>query len=404
MKNNFTLNIDFSNAALTAEEISEAETKIRTHGTPKFATYSPDMKMIEEIRSKYQNKKNFIIEGNGGSISTLRGFLSCFGDDTQKNVFILDTDDPDHINELRKKCKKEDTLFVVINRSGNSIQTISGYLALKDYETVFITAAGSTLFNIGQLQDIPSYDKTSEHPEFAGRFSGLTEFGLLPAAMLGMDTDAMLAGGKEMYEKCAPQSPFKDNPALQFALALDKLEKLGYTGLFLSIYSKKLGGFFELIVQLFHESVCKDGKGQTIYGGDAPENQHHTLQRFNSGRQDSVGVFMTVEKFTNDIIFTAPENIKDVECRKIPIEKLAKLSMADIIHTEFEGTWKDTTEKGIPAIHLELGEVSPETAGMLTAFFQYAACYSAMLRDVNPFDQPGVERSKEYIFQLVEQK
>lgn len=403
MEKFFTLDINYSRAGLNEEEIKKAEAKAQGLETPKFATYLPDFKIIQQAKEKYQNKKNFIIEGNGGSVSTLRGFIECFPN-PEKNVYILDTDDPDYIALLRKKCSKEDTLFMVINRSGNSIQTISGYLAMKDYETIFITAKGSTLFNIGQSENIPIFDKTSEHPEFAGRFSGLTEFALLPAAILGMNVEEIAEGGKEMYACCATTSPSKNNPALNLAITLDKLEKLGYTEIFLSIYSKKVAGFFELIVQLAHESFCKDNKGQTIYGGDAPENQHHTLQRFTSGIKNSVGLFITVDKFDNNFKLPVPENIKNIQCRNIQLQQFEKLSMQDVIHTEFEGTWKDAVEKELPVINLRFDEISPVSVGAFVALLQYTIFYSSILRNVNPFDQPGVERSKEYIFQLVEEK
>ena len=400
----FSLDLDHTRADLTAEEIDAAEAKAAKLAIPKFATYAPDFEAIKRAGERYRGKKNLIIEGNGGSISTFRGFWSCFESDTDQNVYILDSDDPDYIALLRKKCPKEDTLFIVINRSGNSIQTISGYLAFKDYETIFITARGSTLFQIGTAENVPLFDKTAEDPEFAGRYSGITEFALIPAAITGMDVEAIAAGAREMYDKCAPSVPFESNPALRFALHLDKLEKLRYDEVFLTIYSKKVTGFFELFVQLIHESVCKEGKGQTIYGGDAPENQHHTLQRFNSGKKNSIGFFITVENFQNDYKLDVPDALDDIQCRNIKLEQFEKLSMQDVIHTEFEGTWKDTVEENIPAVNLRLREVSPATAGMLTAFFQYVTFYSAILRDVDPFNQPGVEKSKEYIFKLVEEK
>jgi glucose-6-phosphate isomerase len=400
----YSLDLSFSKANLSPEEIEATKNKIEKLETPYFAKYEPNIETIEKIGEKYCDKKNIIIEGNGGSISTMRAIYSCFSDQTEQNIFILDTDDPDYIAEIKKKCPKKDTLFMVINRSGNNIQTISGYLAFKDYETIFITAQNSALHEIGIKHNIISYNTSTENPQMAGRFSGNTEFALIPAAIARINTKEIANGAKEMYAKCSPLTAFSENPALQFAAHLDKLEKIGYTEIFLSIYSKKLAGFFELITQLFHESVCKNGKGQTIYGSDAPENQHHTLQRFNSGRQNSAGIFITIENFKNNFSFKVPEDIANIECRNVPIKELEKLSMADIINIEFEGTWKDTVEKGIPAMHLRLRELSPATVGMLIAFFQYAAYYSAILREVNPFDQPGVEKSKEYIFQMVKER
>lgn len=403
MNEEYSLNLEFSQAGLTEEDIKSSQQKIDDLEIPFFAKYSPNFDEIRKVAGKYTAKKNIIIEGNGGSISTIRAFASCFGPETDKNVFILDTDDPDYLAELKNKCKVEDTLFIVINRSGNSIQTISGYLLMREYETLFITTSGSTLFQIGEAMKIDTY-ATSTEDQPVSRYSGISEFHLIPSAIIGAAVEEIVQGAQKMYEQCSPQCPFSSNPALQLAVTLDKLEKLGYTEIFLSIYSKRLWGFYELIIQLYHESVCKNGKGQTIYGSDAPENQHHTLQRFNSGRKNSIGLFITLDNYQNDFEIKVPAEIRDIECRNINVSDFEKLSATDVIHTEFQGTWKDTVEERIPAINLGLKELSPSTAGAMVAFFQYVTYYSSILRDVNPFDQPGVEKSKEYIFQLVEQK
>lgn len=398
---NLKFNADFSRAELKAEEIAAAEAKVHQAKVPHFALYEPDLNGIQGIREKYAHKKFFIVEGNGGSVSSLRALKACFRGETDKQTYILDTDDPDYIAYLKKICPREETLLLVINRSGNNIQTVSGYLALRDYDTIFITANGSALHQIGQKHDIPTFNTTEENPEMAGRFSGNTEFALIPAALMDIEVAGISAGAKAMYEKCAPTAVFAENPALQAAAHLDKLEHLGYTELFLSIYSKKLTGFWELITQLLHESICKEGMGQTVYGGDAPENQHHTLQRFTSGRKNSVGFFITVKAFNQDLRFDTPEDIAEISCRGTAIEELTKLSLGDIMHTEFQGTWRDVTEKQIPALWLEVAQITPQTVGELIAFWQYVTYYSALLRDVNPFNQPGVEQSKEYIFELV---
>lgn len=397
------MDLSSSQAGLAEEDMKKAEEMTKGLEVPFFAKYAPDFAAIQREADKYKDKKNIILEGNGGSISTIRALSSCFGTDTDKNVFILDTDDPDYIDELKKKCPVEDTLFIVINRSGNSIQTISGYLLMREYQTLFITTYGSTLFQIGEAMKVDTY-ATSAEDQPVSRYSGISEFHLIPSAIIGTDVEKIAEGAREMYERCSPQIPFSDNPALQLATTLDKLEKMDYTEVFLSIYSKRLWGLYELIIQLYHESVCKYGKGQTIYGSDAPENQHHTLQRVSSGRKNSACLFVTVESYGSDFEIKVPEEIKDIKCRNIRVGDFEKLSAADVIHTEFEGTWKDTVEEKIPAINLRVREISPHTAGMLIAFFQYFTYYSSLLRGVNPFDQPGVEKSKEYIFQLVEEK
>lgn len=399
MEKTLTIDIASSRAGLSPEEIAAAEAAVRSLPLPPFAAYEPDSKAMRALGERYAGKKNIIIEGNGGSISTIRAYLSCFPE-TGKNVFLLDTDDPDCIADIKRSFPIADTLLIVTSKSGESINALADYLALREYETVFVTGDKGALHEISQKEDIP----VLRHPEISGRFSGITECALFPAVILGMDIDGIVRGAREMYGKCAPDSPFSENPALALAAALDKLEKMDYTEVFLSIYSKKLSGFFELITQLIHESVCKGDKGQSLYGGEAPENQHHTLQRFNFGRKNSAGLFVTVEDFEHDFPVSVPENLRGIRCRNIELEQLGKMTLSGILRTEFEGTWKDTLEQGIPAIRLGLKDISPETAGAFVAFWHYAAFYSAVLRGVNPFDQPGVEKSKEYIFQLVAEK
>lgn len=392
------LDLDFSKVVLDTEEIAKIQNSIKNIKIPKFADYTPDLEIINLLREKYQHKKNFIIEGNGGSISTFRAFYECLGREIDKNVFLLDTDDPDFVTWVKSKCVPEDTLLIVISKSGNSIQAITSYMNMAEYEAIFITMESGALYEIGKKRNITIV----KHPDISGRFSGITESSLVAAGILGMNVEEIIRGAKIMNENCSPSKPLESNPALQLAAHLDSLEKVGYNEVFLSIYSKQLMGFFELIIQLFHESVCKDGKGQTFYGGEAPENQHHTLQRFNSGSKNSVGFFIKLNEFENKPVLKVGEDIKTITVKDKKLERFDNLTLKDIIDTEFKGTWQDTIENEIPSIKLEIEKISPFHLGMLTAFMQYCAFYSALLRGVNPCTQPGVEKSKEYMFKIIE--
>ena len=99
-----------------------------------------------------------------------------------------------------------------------------------------------------------------------------------------------------------------------------------------------------------------------------------------------------VENFSNkEIKIEVKDDIKDIACRNISLENLNNISLEDIIKAEFQGTWQDVVDNKIPAINFELAEISPYSIGQFMAFFQYATFYSALLREVNPCDQPGVE-------------
>jgi glucose-6-phosphate isomerase len=395
------LNLDHANIDLVSSKFREKIEKIKRIPTPNFAKYIPDIEKLRKLREKYSDKKNVIVEGNGGAIENFRSIFTALSAESSKNVYMLDTEDPDYIFDLMRSCDAKDTLVILTSKSGTRIQVLANYFALKEFPILIITED-----NKGSLNEIRKINNhgVSFYPsvEMTDRFTGLTESALTTSEIVGINSEEMIKGGKDMHEMCDPKADIKDNIALRFALTLDSLEKIGYNEMFLSIYSKKLAGFYNLISQLFHEGVCKNGVGQTIYGGEAPENQHHTLQRFISGRKNSVGVFLTIKNFSHkEIGINVDDNLKKVICRNITMEKLNKISLESIIHAEFQGTWQDVTDNKIPAINFEIDDLSGYSVGGFMAFFQYAAFYSAILRGVNPCDQPGVEKSKENIFRII---
>jgi len=386
---------------IDSEESKNKIEKISSIPTPRFAQYIPDIGKLRKLREKYSDKKNIIVEGNGGAIENFRSIFSALSSGSDKNVYMLDTEDPDYIFDLTRSCKAKNTLVILTSKSGTRIQVLANYFALKKFPILIITEDNKGSLN--EIRKIKNHD-VSFYPgvEMTDRFTGLTESALTTSEIVGIDSEQMIKGGEDMHRNCDPKAELKNNIALQFALCLDSLEKIGYNEMFLSIYSKKLAGFYNLIVQLFHEGVCKNGVGQTIYGGEAPENQHHTLQRFISGRKNSVGVFITIKNFSHkEIAINVDDDLKKVICRNIAMEKLDKMPLENIIHAEFEGTWQDVTDNKIPAINLEMDNLSEYTVGAFMAFLQYASFYSAILRGVNPCDQPGVEKSKENIFKII---
>ncbi|MFZ2970859.1 MAG: hypothetical protein WA063_06955, partial [Minisyncoccia bacterium] len=132
MKATHNLNLKYSNVDLNSAEFKEEIEKIKNTPTPQFAKYVPSLEKLKEIRKKYEDKKNIIVEGNGGAISNFRGIWSALGEISDKNVYLLDTEDPDYIFELRKKCDKKNTLVILTSKSGSRIQVVANYFALQD--------------------------------------------------------------------------------------------------------------------------------------------------------------------------------------------------------------------------------------------------------------------------------
>jgi len=185
---------------------------------------------------------------------------------------------------------------------------------------------------------------------------------------------------------------------LNLASAFYDAEQNGYDEIFTPFYSTRLFGFYPLFVQLMHETVCKEGKGQTVFGDLGPECQHHTNQRVFGGKKDVITSFFRCEAHEREEI-EVPDNISDVQLRGKDLSDLEGKTLKDSLKAEYQGV-KDAMDDGeMPNITLNITSVSHENMGKLVGLLQYVAVYSAWLRDVDPFNQPDVEKSKDIGFE-----
>jgi len=372
--------------------------------TPDFARVAVDTRLIKRIAKKYSHYKNLIIIGNGGAINSFRAFYEALAKQAgKKNVFILNTPEPDYINYLNKNLSKKKTLVLSISKSGTNITNLEATAAFMEYPVLAITTKDSgALFEIAKKKgwDIIYYPPYEEYPDLDDRFTGATASGLGPAAICGINIDKITSGIKEAHAVCAPKVGIKDNPALALACALYSLDLKGYGEIFCLIYSTKLVGFLPLVVQLMHETICKDGKGQTVYGDLAPECQHHTNQRFFGGKKNAIGLFIDVKCEDKDSKVLFPEDYADIKLRNSRLKDIIGISYAKSLAFEMQGTYQDAVNKKIPVVKISIGRVDERSVGQFLGFLQYLAVYSGIIRNVNPYGQPQVESSKEISFML----
>jgi len=368
---------------------------------PSFATYTEDIPSIKRTIAKHADKRNLILIGNGGSNTSFYAFYkslyrySC----SDKDVHIVKTMEPHYLRYLQDRCSKEETLVMPVSKSGTTIGVLESLFAFPTYPILAVTSENdATLHNLVKSWGIDMV----RHPDIGGRFSGTTSCAYTPSALLGIDVEGIDRGAKDMYARCAPDVGFDDNPALQLSVALFYAEIKGYKDIFLPIYSTKLSGFLPLIVQLIHESTCKSGRGQTVFGDFAPESQHHTNQRFFGGYKDVFGVFITVKDFEDgEYRISVPDNAKGIGYKDVDLGILDGLKFRDALDFEFQGVLKHTEDQNIPHATISVDKIEPHSVGELLAFWQYVAVYSSWLRGVNPYDQPEVEFSKKHTFELI---
>lgn len=341
---------------------------------PSFLDYKEDLVKLRKTLEPYQKYQNLIVIGNGGSITTLQGVWRALGETkSSKNLFVLSTMEPDVLVYLKEKFPKNETLAMSISKSGKTVGILEDAYFFKDYPGLVITSPGDN-----PLRQIASKSnwQVLDHSELGGRFSGFSSTAYAPEILLGLNGEKIDKGKEKIYNNT--------QSALRFSQTLFELEKDGYTEIFMPVYSWFLEGLINLAVQLIHESVGKEGKGQTIYGALAPESQHHTNQRFFGGRKNVVGLFVRVKEQKNSDLKIEEENI----------------TYAQALWFEAEGTMRDAIEKKIPVLEIKLEKINEENIGEFIGFWQLVAYYSAKLRGVNPFDQPQVEKSKQISIEL----
>jgi glucose-6-phosphate isomerase len=385
-------------------EISQDLMRVSREIVPDFARWTPDLAEVEMQAAPYRRFRNVILIGSGGARTSFNAFYRALGSPAGPRFEFLTTVDPDRICELKSRHSPSDTLVLAVSKSGTNTTVLEALFAFGSYTTVVVTSDnGNVLQQVAKLYgwDCVYYPPETDFPFLDDRCTGLTASGLFPAAIAGIDVAGLFRGGKAMYDLCAPSVPAEENPALRLAAGLWLLDKQGFTEVFTAVYSSRLSGFLPLLTQLIHETSCKEGKGQTLFGDEGPECQHHTNQRFFGGRKNVLGMFLTAgcDERASELV-VVPEELQSLPLRTGVLGDLAGVPYSKSLHYEYEGTVQDALKSGIPVVDVRLDRVSPQSVGELLALAQYLAFYSATLREVVAFGQPQVEKSKEISFEL----
>ncbi|MGA1822713.1 MAG: hypothetical protein ACMUIG_09310 [Thermoplasmatota archaeon] len=360
--------------------------ELRNSPIPPFASYEADLEPIKKAAEKIK-ARNIIIIGHGGSVTTFKGILGSLGRRLLKDrsFFILDTVDPEYIGYVRGICGPEDSHVIAISKSGNTLTVLELLTIFRGYPTTAVTQPGyGTLRKIAKAE---GWDIVDVPEGIGGRFSGGTASALLPAMILGIDVDSFIEGLKEAY-----RSSREDDDIINISGAFYMIERLGKRIIFLPVYSRAYSGFNDLVTQLFHETLSKGRKGLTVLAYEGPECQHHTNQRVLDGPEDVATLFVLVDgKEGEEISWPGIQT----EYRGIPMSEMGPYSLKKAIMSEAGGVMGSMDEIKAPWASITMNDESERSMGFYVGMMQYLAYYFAILRRVEPFDQPAVEKAKE---------
>jgi glucose-6-phosphate isomerase len=293
------------------------------------------------------------------------------------------------------------TRFVAISKSGGTaetlMQTIAALSAVKagghDPSKAFfgITEPAKAGKRNG-LRDLLGKHQVAmlDHdPGVGGRFSALTNVGLLPAAALGLDIAAIRKGAAAALSPVLAKKKAADVPAaLGAALTIELAETRKKTISVVMAYSDRLERFTHWYVQLWAESLGKNGKGTTPVGALGPVDQHSQVQLYIGGPRDKL--------FTVVSVASAGLGPRiDIDLATLAGEPgLGGKTIGDLAAAEARATAETLAKNGCPVRTIHIPKLDEESLGELLMHFMLETIIAAHLLGVDAFDQPAVEEGK----------
>ncbi|HIP19512.1 MAG TPA: glucose-6-phosphate isomerase [Sulfurimonas sp.] len=356
-----------------------------------------DMKKYKEY-AKDVKQKHIVVIGIGGSTLgtyAIYKFLK-HSKDLEKKLHFLETTDPIDIQSKIEAIDLEDTLFVIISKSGTTVETISIFkyinslVEISKDNTLVITESDSKLYAYAQLHQM----KTFEIPKnVGGRFSVFSAVGLLPLAIVGIDIDAILRGIKKAHDSFFEKHNVYKNIMKKARFFVEYKNSFNINVVF--SYSSRLEGFNKWYIQLWGESLGKvdinaTRQGLTPVGIIGPVDQHSFLQLIVEGKRDKTVTVIKVNDFDTKLKIPKVELVGLEE-----LEYLDDLEFAKLINKQADATIESINRLGdIPCDVITIDGVNEAAIASLMYEYELLTSVCAKFMYINAYNQPGVESGK----------
>jgi len=346
-----------------------------------------DFAEFAKLSEMAQAYKKIIVLGVGGSSLGAKTMCSL---KFQSKLEFIESIDPISIENQVKKIDFRNSFFLVISKSGETIETICQTLIIIDEfkrqkiknfaeQFIFITEnKPSSLFKIATKIKA----KIAFHPnEIGGRFSCFSIVGLLPALIAGVDIAKIRLGANQILQE------FLNNDKIIFSSALLlKLYKSGFINNVIMPYIDDFKNFTDWYRQLWAESLGKNSFGSTPINSMGTVDQHSQLQLYLDGNRDKFFTFIISGNYKNDF------KIKDLpDCETL----FGGKKLSQILTIEHQTTIEVLNEKKLPIRIFEIDNVDEMVMGGLMMQMFLETILVAKANKINPYDQPAVEFRKE---------
>ena len=345
---------------------------------------------IKDLK-KFKKFNTIAIIGMGGSILGAKAIYYFLRKKIKKKIYFFDDVNSHNIHSFKKRENTQKVLFLVISKSGNTIETISNLLSLKiikkgSQNIIIISEKNDNFLNLLSKKLDIFY---IEHKKFiGGRFSVLTEVGIVPAYFMGINI-LKIRKNLSKFLKGQDKNYLKDS-SIKLAYLINKKS---FKNLVFLNYTPEVEKFLYWCQQLIAESLGKKGKGFFPVVSSVPKDHHSLLQLYLDGPKDNLFyIFHRNEKSKNKIL------VKNLS-KKIMF--LNNKSLDIIKKAQKNSLIKTLIKKGIPFREFSIRELNEETLGQLFSYFIIETIFIARLSNINPFNQPAVEQVKNYTKKLL---
>ena len=329
----------------------------------------------KKLINKFKKSKNFRLIGMGGSIlgaNTIYEFLKY---KIKKNFIFID-----NLQAKENKFEKKKHTNLIVSKSGNTLETIINtnlYLKKKD-KNIFLTEnKNNHLYLLAQKLK----SEIVHHNNFiGGRYSVLSEVGMLPAELMGLDSKKF-----KQFDSLIKNKKFIKSLIDNVSSTLKLIKNKKNNSIIIN-YDEKSENLFKWYQQLVAESLGKDSIGILPIISNMPKDNHSVMQLYLDGYKNNFFTFFYVNENKtpkiNNITFNKDKNY------------LKNKNLSDIIYAQFKATQNVFAKKNIPFRSFEIKKRNEKTLGELFSFFILETILLGRALNINPYNQPAVELIK----------
>lgn len=364
---------------------------------------------IKKIAKKIRKDSDvLIVIGIGGSYLGARAVIEALTNNFEKKeteiIYVGNNLNPNYINEIIEYVSDKNISVNVISKSGKTTEPAIAFRIFRNLlenkygvdearKRIFVTTTKrkGALYKIAMQE---KYVKLNIPENIGGRYSVLTAVGILPMAVAGIKIDDIMKGARiaaELYN----EDDIRKNDCYRYAVARNILYTNQKNIEILASYEPKLFYLAEWWKQLYGESEGKDYKGifpaSVIYTTDL----HSLGQYVQDGRKNLFETVINIENSNSDIVIGYDNDNLD------ELNYIAGKDLSYVNKKAMEATIVAHVDGDVPNIVIDVDYLDEIAIGQLIYFFEKACAMSGMLLGVNPFDQPGVEKYKNNMYELL---